>query len=143
MSKFLSTLDGKVTIKSCADWEGFGLSVLHEEKGKIDYKEFSWHEYGILLRQAWEEYITKGQKPELAGHTLSDDGLVTETLHYIAPNSFTHPAGPTLPSDQESFIYWLKSQSPRISQIINEQAFDFLDSELDVILRMNLERKDK
>lgn len=143
MSKTYTTLDRKVHIRSMSDWDGFGLSVNHKERGKIAYIEYPWQEYGMKLRQFWEDLITKGKRPEIAGHKLSDDGLVTATLHYIAPGSFTQPAGPTLPSDQESFIYWLKSQGPRISQIIYQGAFEFLESELDTILRMNLERKDR
>jgi len=143
MSEQLSTIDDKISIRSFADYEGFGLSVIHKDKGKIDYKEFSWEDYEVLLRGLWEGYLTQGQKPEVAGQILSDDGLVVETLHFIAPSSFHGPCGNKLKPNQESFIYWLKSQYPAISERIERDAFQYLDSELDCILQRNLERKNR
>lgn len=141
MSKYLSTLDEKIHIRSMVDGEGFGLSVIHKDKGKVAYEEFSWKEYGPLLKSLWESYFKTGQKPKLAGQILSDDGFVIETLHYIAPGSFTHPCGATLSEDRESFLHWLKSQYNKISARINTDEFQYLDKELDTILSMHLERK--
>lgn len=143
MSEQLSTLDDNVYIRSFADKEGFGLSVIHQDRGKIGYEEFSWEDYGVLLMGLWEGYLTRGKKPEVAGQTLSDNGLVIETLHFIAPSSFSGPLGATLRPNQESFLYWLKSQYSHISATIDKEVFRYLDMELDSILRINLERKDR
>lgn len=143
MSEHLLTLDEKVFIRSFADREGFGLSVIHKDRGKLAYEERSWEEYGPLLKQLWENYIKNGQKPQLIGYMLSDDGLVTETLHYIAPGSFSDPLGALLQLEQESFIYWLNSKKPNISARIDSEAFRYLDRELDSILQIHLERKER
>lgn len=143
MSEQISTLDDKVCIRSFVDREGFGLSIMHKDRGKIGYEEFSWEDYEVLLRGLWDGYLTSGQKPRVAGQTLSDNGLVTETLHFIAPGSFSDPLGSTLRPNQESFIYWLKLQYSRILTTIDKEAFQYLDRELDSILRINLERKNR
>ena len=51
MSKHISTLVEKVHIRSCADGEGFGLSVIHEDKGQLGYEEFSWGVYGTTFKR--------------------------------------------------------------------------------------------
>ena len=142
MSEPLTTLDEKVVIRSFAYLEGFKLSAIHEEKGKLDCKEFSWESYGSLLKRLWEDYIIKGWKPELLGYALSDKVLVTETLHYIAPASFNNREV-ILPPNQESLIYWLKLQNSNIAARIGNEAFQNLDKGLDYILLINLGRKKK
>ncbi len=143
MSEELTTLIDGVTILSTATSQGFNLRVYNKEK-EISSKKFSWEEYGSFLKQSWENYLTKGKKPELAGYTLTDSGLVEETLHFISPNSFTSPSNDNkLPPNRELFLYWLKTQCPLIAIIIEQKEYEYLDSKLDYILKIHLERKEK
>ena len=77
------------------------------------------------------------------GQTLTDEGFVGETLHFIAPNVFyASDCGP-LDEDRESFIYWLKSNYNLINNKISKESLDYLDRNLESILRLNLEKKRK
>ena len=113
MSEELSTTDKDVTIHSLATGESYHLTFYRNRK-KISENSWSVNEYGILIKKMWEDYLKKEEKPVILGQTLSDEGFVEETLHYIAPNSFSAPNGPVLDHSHESFLYWLKSNSNSI-----------------------------
>ena len=93
------------------------------------------------LKDLWEGYLNNSETPQLAEQPLSDLGLVVETLHFIAPGSFTSPTGPQLNSEQESLLYWLKSQYSTMTSKIDEKSLGYLHRELDDILRINLTRQ--
>ena len=142
MTTTLLTICNDTVIDSIAYNKKYHLSVFNIRKGEtIAEGSWSMDEYGILIKRLWEAYINSREKPKLLGQTLSDKGLAAETLHYIAPNVFFLPHCGPLDDSRECFLYWLKSESPRIRKRIGKNEFDYLNRELETILRMHLERK--
>jgi hypothetical protein len=141
MTHVIDALNGGVKIRSCADKEGFGISAIAPGKQKV-YQEFSGDSYEALLKQLWTGYLVRGKQPELLGHEIPHSGLIGESLHYIAPNSFYIPSETTpLAPRGERFLHWLKSQEKDISARMGEIDYDKFSGELDDILRIHLDRK--
>ncbi|MDP3026068.1 MAG: hypothetical protein Q8N63_00020 [Nanoarchaeota archaeon] len=135
MSEELSTLNENITILSIFSSGVFYLSVY--KKGESDpIRKGSWfvNQYRDLLKGLLEDYFDKRIPPQILGQTLSDNGLIEEIIHYIAPNSFNCPGGPSLDHSREEFIYWIKSK-------ISNPKFSYFNDRLDYILKTHLERK--
>jgi len=144
MSKELLTVCKDITIYSTASNGKHYLTVFKKrgkELAEIAQGSYPMAEYGKLIKTLWEDYLRSGEKPKLLGQTLSDDGFVIETLHYIAPGVFTCPGGPMLDDSRESFLYWLKAEAKSIGLQIDEKEVSYLNGELEDILRIHLERK--
>ncbi|HJX50517.1 MAG TPA: hypothetical protein VJ438_03575 [Candidatus Nanoarchaeia archaeon] len=141
MSEELSTIRDDITIHSMASSGKYHLSVYEKGKGKIAENSWPMDEYGGLIRTLWANYLKTGEKPKLLGQTLSDEGFVEETLHYIAPGVFSCPDGPRLDDSREYFLYWLKAEASNIGLRIGEQEFSYLNRALEAILQTHLERK--
>ncbi len=138
MSEEISTLERDVIIRSIFHNGNFHISAYR--KGE-EVAKGSWTsgEYGALLKSMWESYINTKEKPKLLGQRLADDGLVAETLRYVAPSSFYKPEN-YLDEERGSFARWLESKSDEISSKISRVSFDYLYSELSSILRINSSR---
>ncbi|MBW2966221.1 hypothetical protein KY342_03910 [Candidatus Woesearchaeota archaeon] len=142
MSKEISTLVKDIVINSLAKDGKYRLRVVQD--GRVTaYNTLSYKEYGKLLKDLWDNYINKGEKPQLLEQNLPDTSLVDETLHFIAPDSFFWPDGLPLEDYRESFIYWIKSNYDKIRSSINDESFKSLDCFIDGILKMHLARKQK
>lgn len=140
MSDEIDTLVDSVYIHSVAIDGKFHLTA---RRGGEDIRErkFPYSEYAQFLRGIWENYLDKGEKPKLLGYEIPDMGLVDETLHCIAPASFSAPGNPHgLPDYRESLAYWLKSNSDKIKATIDAKSVDCLNTNLDGILKTHLER---
>lgn len=142
MSEHISVLDERKIITSLAAGGKYHLAV-HAKDNAPDHfilmgsdQEYGYEEYCNVLKNLWENYIRTGEKPKLLGLTLSDDGFVTETLHCIAPAAWGG-SSPLL-EYRESFTYWLKSKSQRIKERIGETKFEFLNKNLESILRLHI-----
>jgi hypothetical protein len=141
MSEELSTICEDITIHSMASGGEHHLSVYKKGEGKMADGSWPMDEYRILIKTLWETYLENGERPKLLGQTLSDDGFVTETLHYIAPGVFSCPDGPMLDDSRESLLYWLKAEAKNIGLRIGKEEASYLNRELEAILQTHLERK--
>jgi hypothetical protein len=147
MSEHISVLDEGKVITSHAMGGKYHLAV-HDKDGAPDHfifmgcdQEYGYEEYCGVLKKLWGDYVSKGEKPKLLGLTLSDDGLVIETLHCLAPAAWDYSS--PIPHYRESFVYWLKSKSPEIRARIGKNEFDHLDGNLESILRSHIESKQR
>ena len=147
MSEHISVLDEGKVITSLAFRRKYHLAV-HDKNNAPDHflfmgsdQEYGYEEYCDVLKKLWGDYISKGEKPKLLGLTLSDNGLITETLHCIAPGAWDYSS--PLPQYRESFAYWLKSKSPEIRARIGENEFNDLDRNLESILQSHIRSKQK
>lgn len=143
MSEDIPTASDGVTIHSTAHNGAYHLSV---DRGEyvINRGSYPVGEYGKLLRELWEGYLERGERPRLLGHTLTDDGLAIETIHFLAPNSFYGPCSDEpLNNSREQFVYWLKTQLPRIQERIGEEEAVSIDGATDYILALHLGRNGK
>jgi hypothetical protein len=142
MSEHISVLDEGKVITSFATGGKYHLAVHDKDIVPIHFlfmgsdQDYGYEEYCGVLKGLWEKYISTGEKPRLLGLTLSDDGLVTETLHCIHPRA----AGYELPVYRESFAYWLKSKSSEIRAKIGAE-FERLDRDLKDILQHHIGSK--
>ena len=114
-------------------------SAVKKGEGKIAESSWPMNEYGTLIKTLWGSYLRSGERPKLLGQTLSDEGFVTETLHYIAPGVFSCPDGPMLDDSRESLLYWLKAEAKSIRLRIGEKEAYYLNRELEAILQTHLE----
>jgi len=140
MSEELDTIREGVTIGSIATRESYNLTVYEPGKGAIRSDSFPNADYEVLMKGLWEKYLGQGEKPELVGETLTDQGFVWETLHIIAPGVFFGPGGPPLTKNQESFVYWLKGKMPDIEETLEPEQARYLSTNLDQVLHTHLER---
>jgi hypothetical protein len=146
MSQEISTIEGKIITSFALDGK-FYLSAHTKDKVPTHFlfmmansqKEYAYQEYGTLLKNLWENYLNKGEKPKLLELTLTDNGLIDETLHYIAPGGFWG-RGP-LDESHKSFLDWLNSQREKIRARINNEDFMYLESNLDNFIQQHLYRK--
>ena len=146
MSESISTIEGK-GITSFASNGKFYLSAHDENNAPSHFlfmvagsqKEYTYQEYGILLKTLWENYLNKREKPKLLELTLTDAGLINETLHYIAPGSFWGRG--SLDDEHESFLYWLKSQDGKIRVIVSNEDFVYFERNLEDYIQAHLIRK--
>ena len=149
MLEHISVLDKEKVITSLASGGKYHLALYDKNRAPTHFlfmgydQEYGYEEYCTVLRNLWENYITKGEKPQLLGLTLSDDGFVTETLHCITPAAWGFPLATPLPPYRESFAYWLKSKSQKIRARIGEKEFDDLDRNLESILQCHIGSKQR
>lgn len=147
MSEHISVLDEGKVITSLASGGRYHLSI-HDKEGAPTHfllmgsdQEYGYEEYCGVLKDLWNKYTSTGEKPKILGQTLSDEGLITETLHCIAPVAWGGES--PLPPYRESFAYWLKSKSPEIRARIGEKEFDGLNRNLESILQHHLRSKQR
>lgn len=149
MSEHIKTLDETKVITSLAARGKYHLAVYDRDKAPEHFlfmgsdKSYKFEEYCDLLGGLWDEYIIRAERPKLLGIEISDEGLITETRHCLAPNSWWPPPGDGAPltAYRESLLYWLQSQAPQIQARIGNLASKRLKEELEDILRVHLERK--
>ena len=137
MSEELETKQPGVVIDSIASGGKYHLTT-----GAVE-KTYTMDEYIGVIKGLWENYIAQGKEPSLVGVPITDLALVHETLHCIAPNSFYASDGWKLPENREQFAYWLLSEENMagIRRRIDGDDFESLVTNLEDILRLNLERK--
>ena|SRR3989344_3361012 len=146
MSEEISTRDQKIKIYSTTIFNIHHISAYRKGEADFAVGEYDSQEYGNLLKGIWEKYLDLGEIPKLLLQPLSDEGLTTETLHYIAQSGFWAPGTrETLNEQREQFVYWLQSQRGKISIKLGDYlSFDetrgFYPA-LDNILSSHLGRK--
>ena len=147
MSAYIELLHKDKVITSLAAGGTYNIAVHRKETVPAHFlfmgadKSYTYEQYCDVLKKLWEDYITAGKKPKLLRLTLSDDGLVTETLHCIAPGAWTASGAPPLAQYRETFAYWLKSNISKIRSKIGQEQFASLNKSLEWILQTHIARK--
>jgi len=145
MSDELPTLDENVFIHSTARDGNFKLTAYRVEVGKGDLasRSYPYEKYCDLWKQMWSEYITRRKRPGLLEHSLSDTGIIYETLHCIATGDFSGPldSGP-LPDYKEKLLLWLLEQKDSLRRrIADTKQVEWFIMNLKGILSTHLSRK--
>ncbi len=144
MVEELTTLDEDIELTSICGNGTYEIRAFKNGQGEVARNKWYYTQYLVIFKSLWENYLTQREKPKLLGYTLTDQGLVDETLHLLAPNGFFFPDNKSpLLKEREEFVYWLKAHSEKITGIIDKEEFNRFDRELESILRINLERKQK
>lgn len=149
MSEHISLLHKDKVITSLAADGAYRIAVHNKATAPMHFlfmgadKSYTYEQYCDVLQGLWEQYLAAGKRPKLLRLALSDDGLVTETLHCIAPTAWYGPPSQPLPPYREKFAYWLKSKIKKIKKRINEEDFDYLNLNLETILRIHLSQKNQ
>jgi hypothetical protein len=138
--------EGKIITSLAADGNYY-LAVHNKDNAPNHFlfmgcdKEYTFEEYCSLMQHLWDDYISKGKKPQLLGLTLTEEGLLLETLHCIAPLSWTGPGAEALPAYREKFAYWLKSRIGEINARLGKENARCFDQSLESILQTHIARK--
>ena len=147
MSEYIELLHKDKVITSLAAGGTYNIAIHNKATAPAHFlfmgadKSYTYEKYCDVLKKLWEDYITAGKRPKLLRLALSDDGLVTETLHCVAPGAWTAPGAPPLAPYRESFAYWLKSNISKIRAKIGKEQFTSLNQSLEWILQTHIARK--
>ena len=83
MSLIIKTSSEDVILNSIALNEQFYLTLVKCKQDNLESKYYNYREYESLLKNLWNNYLYKNEKPKLLNYLITDKGLIDETLHFI------------------------------------------------------------